>query len=213
MSVPAFAFDELTDLWLSGIEVALAKFASQLAADDEVYAIAFWLFHAETGGVIYAPVVGVGCEISARELFGDEERYAGFGSGRWNPADWPHSILVLPNKNEIKAAYHRLGTFACGGIDPEQARHLPHVQVREDLWYLAFDRSIDAIVLTCRELTRRARHQLGPFAMLRLNPEFVVVVCDPSHGEDGENWLIRCVDEPLRSRLFPNLSTDVAKQD
>jgi|ERR1043166_7990483 hypothetical protein len=107
MSVPGFSFEELKELWLTGIENALARFASELAADDELYAIAFWLFYAETVAVIYAPVVGIGCEISARELFGHEGRYAGFGSGRWNPADWPHSILELPNDNEIESAYHR----------------------------------------------------------------------------------------------------------
>ena len=184
----------------------LARFAPEVAADDELYAIAFWHFYAETGAVIYAPVVGIGCETLARELFADEDRYAGFGSGRWNPADWPYSILELPNENEIKSAYHRLGTYACGGIDPEEARHLPDGQVDDDLWNLAFDRSIDAIVATCRELERRARERLGVFAALRLNQEFVAVACDPSQGEEGEKWLSCCVDEPLRSKLFPNLS-------
>jgi hypothetical protein len=160
MSVPAYAFDELSELWLTGIENALAGFAPQLAADDEIYAIAFWLFYAETGAVIYAPLVGIGCEISAGKLFADEGRYEGFGSGRWNPADW-NSILDLPNENEITSAYHRLGTYACGGIDPEEARRLPDGVVQEDLWNIAFDHSIDAIVATCRELTKRARQQSG----------------------------------------------------
>jgi hypothetical protein len=206
MSVPAYDFDELKELWLTGIEIALAAFAPQLAADDEIYAIAFWLFYAETGAVIRAPLVGIGREISAKQLFGDEDRYAGFGWGRWNPADW-HSILDLPNEDEITSAYHRLGTYACGGIDPEEARRLPDGEVQEDLWNFAFDRSIDTIIATCRDLTKRARQKSGVFAHLRLNPEFVAVACDPSQGDDGEKWLSRCVDEPLRSRLFPNLST------
>src|SRR5262245_17582758 len=126
MSVPAFSFEELEHLWLAGVEDGLAKNASWFPADDEIYAIAFWLFYAEAGAVIYAPVVGVGRENLASELFGEEDRYAGFGSGRWNPGDWPIHILDLPNQDEIKAAYHKLGTYACGGIDPEDARRLPH---------------------------------------------------------------------------------------
>jgi hypothetical protein len=35
------------------------------------------------------------------------------------------------------------------------------------------------------------------FVLLPLVDDFVAVVCDPSQGEDGEEWLRRCVDEPL----------------
>jgi len=44
------------------------------------------------------------------------------------------------------------------------------------------------------------------FAALPLTDDFVAVVCDPAWGDDGEEWLRRCVDEPLFSALFPNLS-------
>jgi len=39
-------------------------------------------------------------------------------------------------------------------------------------------------------------------AVLPLTDDFVTVVCNPSQGKDGDC----CVDEPLLSALFPNLS-------
>jgi hypothetical protein len=45
------------------------------------------------------------------------------------------------------------------------------------------------------ELTRRARARAG--IPLPLVDDFVAVVCDPSQAEDGEEGLLRCVDEPL----------------
>ena len=60
-------------------------------------------------------------------------------------------------------------------------------------WEPYFERSIDAVIAVCRALTRRARARIGVFAILPLT-------------DDGEEWLRRCVDEPLFSALFQNLS-------
>src|SRR5258708_5325555 len=115
----SFDFGALERLWLTWIEEALRSI--ELGRGERLYAITFWLFHAETGAVIYAPAVGLGEETAWQEESGSEGRDAGFGSGRWSPADWKYDILTLPRADAIKAAYTALGTEACG-MDPEEAR-------------------------------------------------------------------------------------------
>ena len=91
-------------------------------------------------------------------------------------------------------------------MDPEEARRVDDDPARDARWEPYFERSIDAVIAVSRELTRRARARIGVFAALPLTDDFVAVVCDPSWGDDGEEWLRRCIDEPLLSALFPNLS-------
>jgi hypothetical protein len=198
----SFDFDALERLWLTSIEEALTSI--RLRPGERLYAIAFWLFYAETGAVIYQPVVGLGEETSWQEESGNEGRDAGFGSGRWNPADWKYSALTLPGADAITAAYTALGTAACG-MDAEEARRAGKDPARDARWEPYFERSIDAVAAVCRELTRRARERMGVFAALPLTDDFVAVICDPGSGDEGEEWLRRCLDEPLLSALFPNL--------
>src|SRR5262245_20987815 len=199
----SFDFDALERLWLTSIEEALTLI--EFSRDERLYAIAFWLFYSEYGSVIYPPVVGLGEETAWQEKWGSEGRDAGFGSGRWNPADWKHDILTLPRADAIQAAYTALATEACG-MDPEEARHAGDDPTRDARWKPYFERSIAAVIAVSRKLTRRAHARIGVFAALPLTDDFVAVACDPSQGEDGEEWLRRCVDEPLFSALFPNLS-------
>ena len=79
----SFDFGVLERLWLMSIEEALTSI--KLGRGERLYAIAFWLFYAETGAVIYPPAVGLGEDTAWREETGG--RAAGFGSGRWSPAD------------------------------------------------------------------------------------------------------------------------------
>jgi hypothetical protein len=88
-------------------------------------------------------------------------------------------------------------------MDPEGARDAGNDPAR---WEQYFERSIDAVIAVSREPTRRARARTGVFAALPLTDDFVAVICSPNQGKDGEEWLRRCVDEPLFSALFPNLS-------
>ena len=199
----SFDFGALERLWLTSIEEAMMSI--ELERSERLYAIAFWLFYAETGAVIHPPVVGLGEETAWQEEWGSEGRDAGFGSGRWSPADWKYDMLMLPRADAIDAAYTVLGTEACG-MDPEEARGADENPAREVRWKPYFERSIDAVIAVSRELTRRARGRIGVFAALLLTDDFVAVVCDPSWGNNGEEWLRRCVDEPLLSALFPNLS-------
>jgi hypothetical protein len=198
-----FDFRALERLWLVSIEEALAS--TEFGRDAHLYAIAFWLFYAETGSVIYTPVVGVGEENAWQQAFGSEGRDAGFGFCRWNPGDWKYGTLTLRRADAIEATYRALATEACG-MDPEEARRADDDPARDERWQSYFDKSIDAVIAVSRELTRRARARAGVFAALPLTDDFVAVVCDPSWGDDGERWLRRCVDEPLFSVLFPNLS-------
>jgi hypothetical protein len=198
-----FDFDALERLLLTSIEEALT--AIELGRGERLYAIAFWLFYSETGALIYPPVVGLGEETTWQQAWGSEGRDAGFGSGRWNPADWKYDILTLPGTDAIETAYTALATEACG-MDPEKARYAGRDPARNARWEPYFERSIGTVIAVSRELTRRARARIGAFAALPLTDDFVAVVCDPSQGEDGKEWLRRCVDEPLFSALFPNLS-------
>jgi len=199
----SFHFGALEHLWLTSIEEAMTSI--ELGRGERLYAVAFWLFHAEIGAVIYPPVVGLGEEIAWQEAWGSEGRDAGFGSGRWSPADWKYDILTLPRADAIKAAYTALATEACG-MDPEEARGADKNPERIARWKPYFESSIHSVIAVSRELTRRARARIGVFAALPLTDDFVAVVCDPSWGDDGEAWLRRCIDEPLFSALFPNLS-------
>jgi hypothetical protein len=196
-------FGALERLWLTSIEEAMTSI--ELGRGERLYAMAFWLFYAETGAIIYPPVVGLGEETAWQEAWGSEGRDAGFGSSRWNPAGWKQSMLTLPRADAIKATYTALGTEACG-MDPEEARRAGEDPARDAHLEPYFERSIDAVIAVSRELTRRARARTGAFAALPLTDDFVAAVCDPSWGDDGEEWLRRCVDEPLFSALFPNLS-------
>jgi hypothetical protein len=193
MSAAPFDFAAFEQLWLSSIEEALA--ALRLPDGERLYALAFWLFYGETGGVIHAPAVGL-----ADETAWEEET-------RMSPADWRVNALELPAQGAIDAAYHQIGTEACGGVDPETVRHstAPDEPARDAAWDAVFERSIEAVIAVCRELTARARARRGVFAGLPLSDDFVAVVCDPAQGDEGEHWLRACVDEPLRSRLFPDL--------
>ena len=208
----SFDFGALEHLWLTSIEEVLTS--SRLGRGERLYAIAFWLFYAETGAVIYPPAVGLGVETARREArvqtaWQDaprtEGRDAGFASLRWNPADWEYGILELPRADVIKAAYTALATEACG-MDPEEARDADDDPARDARWQPYFDRSIEAVIAVSRELTRRARTRTGVLAAWPLTDDFVAIVCDPSWGKIGEEWLRCCVDEPLFSALFPNLS-------
>lgn len=198
----SFDFGALERLWLTSIEEALTLI--ELGRGERLYAIAFWLFYAETGAVISPPMVGLGEETTWQEAWGSEGRDAGFAFYRWNPADWKYDIIELPRADAIDAAYTALATEACG-MDPEEARRADKDPARYARWQPYFERSIDAVIAVSRELTRRARARTGVFAALPLTDDFVAVVCDPSWGDDGEEWLRRCVDEPLFSALFPNL--------
>jgi hypothetical protein len=88
----------------------------------------------------------------------------------------------------------------------QRKRGTPTTIPSDARWESYFARSIGSVIFVSRELTRRARVRIGVFAALQLTDDFVTVVCDPSQGKDGEQWLRRCVDEPLFSTLFPNLS-------
>ena len=201
---PPFDFPALEQLWLASIEDALT--ALQLPAGERLYALAFWLFYAETGSVIHAPVVGVAGEDAWAQTRAGEARDAGFGSLRWNPADWRYSMLTLPAQAAIDQAYVQLATAACGGIDPEAARRLPDDDARDAAWDAVFERGIASVIAVCHELTRRAHARAGVFAALPLTDDFVAVVCDPAWGDDGERWLRACIDDAqLRARLFPDL--------
>jgi len=189
----------LERLWLTSIEEVLTSI--RLGRGERLYAIAFWLFYAETGAIISPPLVGLGVETARREArvqtaWQDaprtEGRDAGFASLRWNPADWEYDILELPCADAIEAAYTALATEACG-MDPEEAQHADDDPARDARWEPYFERSIDAVI----ELTRRARARTGVFAALRLTDDFVAVICSPNQGKGGEEWLRRCVDEPL----------------
>jgi len=199
----SFDFGALEGLWLTSIEEALASI--EFGRGERLYAIAFWLFYAETGAVISPPMVGLGEETAWQKEWGSEGRDAGFASYRWNPADWKYDILTLPRADAIEAAYTALATEACG-MDPEEARRAGTDPARDTRWVPYFERSIDAVIAVSRELTQRARARTSVFAALPLTDDFVAVVCAPSQGKDGEEWLRRCVDEPLFSALFPNVS-------
>jgi len=54
----SFDFGALEGLWLTSIEEALASI--EFGRGERLYAIAFWLFYAETGAVISPPMVGLG---------------------------------------------------------------------------------------------------------------------------------------------------------
>jgi hypothetical protein len=199
----SFDFGALERLWLTSIEEALTSI--EFGRGGRLYAIAFWLFYREYGSVIHPPMVGLGEETAWQKEWGSEGRDAGFASGRWSPADWKYDILMLPRADAIEAAYTTLATEACG-MDPEEARDAHDDPKRDARWESYFARSIGSVIAVSRELTRRARARIGVFAALPLTDDFVTVVCDPSQGKDGEQWLRRCVDEPLFSTLFPNLS-------
>jgi hypothetical protein len=199
----SFDFGALERLWLTSIEEALTSI--EFGRGERLYAIAFWLFYSEYGSIIRPPVVGLGQETTWQVAWGSEGRDAGFGSGRWNPADWKYDILTLPRADAIEGAYTALATEACG-MDPEDARDADDDPTRDARWEPYFERSIGAVIAVSRELTRRARARIGVFAALPLTDDFVAVVCDPSQGKDGEEWVRRCVDEPVFSALFPNLS-------
>jgi hypothetical protein len=208
----SFDFGALERLWLTSIEEVLTS--SRLGRGERLYAIAFWLFYAETGAIISPPLVGLGVETARREArvqtaWQDaprtEGRDAGFASRRWSPADWEYDILELPRADAIEAAYTALATEACG-MGPEEARQADDDPARNARWEPYFERSIDAVIAVSRELTRRARARTGVFAALPLTDDFVALICSPNQGKDGEEWLRRCVDEPLFSALFPNLS-------
>jgi hypothetical protein len=197
----SFDFGALERLWLTSIEEAISSI--ELGHGERLYA--FWLFYAETGAVIHQPMVGLGVETALGEArfqtaYQDatraEGRDAGFASLRWNPADWEYDILVLPRVDGIEAAYAALEAEACG-MDVEEARHAETDPARAARWETYFDRSIDAVIAVSRGLTRRARARTGVFAALPLSDDFVAVVCAPSQGKGGEEWLRRCVDEPL----------------
>jgi hypothetical protein len=208
----SFDFGDLERLWLTSIEEVLTSI--RFGRGERLYAIAFWLFYAEPGAIIYPPMVGLGVESARREArvqaaWPDARRTkgrdAGFASLRWNPADWEYDMITLPRASAIKAAYTALATEACG-MDPEEALGGDEDPAREARWKPYFESSIDAVIAVSRELTRRAHARIGAFTALPLTDDFVAVVCDPSWGDEGEGWLRRCVDEPLFSALFPNLS-------
>lgn len=200
----SFDFDAFEQLWVSSIARALSSFS--LAPNDRVYALAFWQLYSEQGSVIYRPSVGIGSEAGWEKIRDGEPRDAGFGSLRWNPADWPHSILDLPDAQALDAAYLGLATHACGGIDPNTMREVDALPAAyEASWSAVYDRGTGTLVHVARELTRRAHARVEAFAKLPVADDFVAVVCDPSLGEEGEELLRACVGEPLLSRLYPNL--------
>jgi hypothetical protein len=201
--VSDFDFDALAQLWTEDIEAALDEIV--LAPGDRAYGLAFWLLYAEEGAVIFAPCVGLGTEADWIAIRRGEPVSAGFGSARWNPADWPRDMLRRARTPRIEEAYRRLGTAACGGLDPELARRRRATDAERVVWKQTWEASTRMLVHVSRTLTQRARDRAGPFARLATTEEFVALVCDPSLGPEGEALALACVDEPLASRLFPNL--------
>lgn len=200
----AFDYDALIATWIAEIEAALDDVV--LAPGDRAYGIALWLLYAERGSVIYAPCVGLGTEADWESIRGGEPADAGFGSLRWNPADWPRSMLDRARTPRVVAAYDQLAAAACGGRSAQTVRGREHTAAEIATWTAAYVASTDALVRVARTLTRHAHDGVGPFARLALTPDFVAVVCDPSLGAEGEALLRACVDEPLASRLFPNVA-------
>jgi hypothetical protein len=150
--------------WLTSIEEALTSI--EFGRGERLYAIAFWLFYAETGAVMYPPAVGLGAETARREArvqtaWQDaprtEGRDAGSTSLRWNPAgDWECDILELPTSSKRRTRPSRLKRAGC----PEEARHADDDPARDARWQPHFDRTIDAVIAVSHELTRRARARI-----------------------------------------------------
>lgn len=198
-----FDFDGLTEMWVARAEQALERVP--LPDGETLSAVAFWLFYAEQGGRIMRPALSAIGTHWLADAGGDAEE-RGFGSIHWNPADWPWYIEPSAAE-EIDRVYEALTAAACvhmrpgaePGADPEG----------EAAWERVFARSVDAVIDAARALTERARRGAGLLARLPLDPSFVVVVCDPSQGQEGELWLARSLDEPLRSTLCPGLPEPV----
>lgn len=177
-----FDFDGLAAAWVEAIEAALDEVA--LAPDDRAYAVAFWMLYGIEGAEISAPCVALGTELDREAIHRGEPRDAGFGSWRWNPADWPRSMLDRARSPRVVAAYDALTRAACGDRDVRPAPRGTTV-AEAAVWRAHWTASTAMLVRVAHVLTERARNGAGPFARIARGPDFVAVVCDPSLGPEG----------------------------
>lgn len=198
-----YDFREFQNTWIAELELALS--AKSFPPGERFYGLAFFMFYAERGSVILPPMVSLGGEQDwVRGTHGEEARDAGFGSFRWNPADW--SLVLYEPNSVIRSAYERLSQHACGGRAAENERGQRHEREYLAHWDATHVEYLDVMAKLCRELTRRAQERESVFRSMPVTEDFVAVVCDPSLGRQGEELLMACVEGPMRARLFPGLA-------
>lgn len=99
------------ELWTTAVERALVPLVKRR---ETLHAVALHNGHAETGGPILAPTLGVG----SVEGLADTDL-------RWSPADWVAFALPLPGRMGIDVAYAKLTAAAAAGTVAHWGRSTP----------------------------------------------------------------------------------------
>jgi hypothetical protein len=157
-----------------------------LARGERLYAVAAWLFYAETGGVIDLPIFAAASEewfagYLAQARTQHELSSTLWEDLRWNPADWPfqHEDIHWSDPQTWRAW--------SGALTAEAAGDEAH-------WDAVHERFLELVTRACRAVAERLRAE-------RAVPEgFVVVAMD-----EAEELVPRSLDPAELEHHFPHL--------
>ncbi len=201
--LPAGTIVQVTPSWLDAAEHALATLV--LPQGDRIYALAFWLFN-EAG----VPTLGVGTEMSWRERAWEGASETPFGSLRWSPAEWQHSVIEVgpmaaPGMENLVAicreltrrARAREGVFATIPLTDEFVAAV--CDPRESIeWFEAcVDEPLRSRLFT-REAVRVPMRTAEPLAPIVSGRAAVVYRLEPAYGR--ARVLLLDLDDAVRLR-------------
>ncbi len=193
---------QVTPSGLDAAEQALAKLV--LHEGDRMYTLAFWLFNE---GV---PTLGVGTEMSWRERAWEGASETPFGSLRWSPADWRHSVvevgpLPAPGMENLVAicreltrrARAREGVFATFPLTDEFVAVVCDPQEGFEWFEACVDEPLRSSLFT-RQAVRVPMRTAEPLAPIISGRAAVVYRLDPSY--ERARVLLLDVEDAVRLR-------------
>ncbi len=171
---------------------------SCVARGGRAYAVAVYLFYAETCGRIMLPVFAAATEEWFEEHLAVNRRQRDLPASperdlRWNPADWPHQHFDADWSDPGAFwSWSRALTEAASG---DGAWDGGSEEEDEERWEQVHDRYADAVAGACRDVAATLRRE-------RTAPEGLVVVA----LDEEEELVPRTLTAPEVRRHFPHLA-------
>ncbi|MBB4930539.1 hypothetical protein F4561_001359 [Lipingzhangella halophila] len=177
----------------------LERFArTRVARGGHTYAVAVYLFYAETRGRIMLPSFAAATEEWFEERLAAHRSQREFPPGpwedlRWNPADWPHQHFDADwGDQDAFWAWSKTLTEAASG---EGAWDENLMEGDEARWEAVHERYIDVVVRACRTVAATLRRE-------RVAPENLVVVA----LDDEEELVPRTLTDAEIRQYLPHLA-------
>ncbi|ADH67201.1 DUF4303 domain-containing protein [Nocardiopsis dassonvillei] len=176
---------------------------SCLARGGRVYAVAVYLFYAETCGRIMLPVFAAATEEWFEEHLAADRRQREHPPSperdlRWDPADWPHQHFDADWSDPGAFwTWSRALTEAASGDGAWDGGPEEGEECDEEHWERVHDRYTDVVARACRGVAATLRRE-------RTAPDGLVVVA----LDEGEELVPRTLTAPEIRRHFPHLDAD-----